>query len=101
MDRAPYAYPLSQYYDAAQDGDFSMTVEFLCLNRIKRGENEDKTVCCAPAPPCPHVPCQLLRGAAITAVLGLRGSFSGGIQAPFPPAVAHRLLLSSLTAAIE
>ena len=69
MDRAPYAYPISQYHDAAQDGDFSMTFEFLCLNRIKRGENEDKTVCCAPAPPCPHVPCRLLRGAAITAVL--------------------------------
>ena len=34
--------------------------------------------------------------------VGLRASIGfGRISAPFPPAVAHRLLLSSLTAAIE
>ena len=34
--------------------------------------------------------------------VGLRESFLfGRISAPFPPAVAHRLLLKSLTAAIE
>ena len=44
---------------------------------------------------------ELLRGDARGAADGLRGSFLGRMLGSFPPDVAHRLLLSSLTAAIE
>ena len=45
---------------------------------------------------------QAPRSSALGARKGLREIIVlGAFQAPFPPAVAHRLLLSALTAAIE
>ena len=44
--------------------------------------------------------CSIFRAGELEGA-GLRASVSSGFQARFPPAVAHGLLLGSLTAAIE